>query len=170
MLTLGVRSRSWLEIPELHLATTRYNSFAPIRENVAASYFINARPYFAALAASLRAATRSALGPYFVTDSTSSHIYIADWFLSPYVYLVRGEQLSIDDRLDSILKKKAEEGVKVRVILWDETNLAFPLLSEKAKEILEGLHPNILVIRHPKVTLFWLCWLHHSLAVPSTCQ
>lgn len=67
------------------------------------------------------------------------------------MYLVRGEKISIDDRLDSVLKKKAEQGVQIRVILWDETNLAFPLLSAKAKEILEGLHHNILVVRHPKV-------------------
>ena len=41
---------------------------------------------------------------------------IADWLMVPIVYLIREGKLNPEDRLDAILKKKAEEGIPVYCI------------------------------------------------------
>ena len=46
----------------------------------------------------------------FVADAllkAKEEIYIADWWLSPEIYLKRGKEFREDFRLDRILKKKA---------------------------------------------------------------
>ncbi|ESW07555.1 hypothetical protein PHAVU_010G139800 [Phaseolus vulgaris] len=57
-------------------------------------------------------------------------VYIAGWFFNPMMVLVRDPHTEIPHargvKLGDILKKKAEEGVAVRVMLWDdETSLPF---------------------------------------------
>lgn len=86
------------------------------------------------------------------------NIYITDWFFSPFVYLLPGN--NNDNRLDNILKAKAEEGVKIFVLLWNETKLALDINSHHAERYLESLHPNIKVMRHPIVTP--MKWSHHQ--------
>ncbi|KAI4329162.1 hypothetical protein L6164_021455 [Bauhinia variegata] len=61
-------------------------------------------------------------------------IYIAGWSFNPKMALVRDPQTEIPHargvKLGDLLKKKAEEGVAVRVMLWDdETSL--PLIKNK---------------------------------------
>ena len=46
-------------------------------------------------------------------------------------------------RLDNVLKKKAEEGVKIFVVLYEEVEAALALNSNHSKKWLEGLHKNI---------------------------
>ncbi|XP_023599837.1 phospholipase D2 isoform X2 [Myotis lucifugus] len=82
---------------------------------------------------------------------------LARW-LSPEIYLKRPAH-SDDWRLDVMLKKKAEEGVRVSVLLFKEVELALSINSGYSKRALMLLHPNIKVMRHPDhVTL----WAHHE--------
>ena len=67
----------------------------------------------------------------------------------------------LETRLDILLKKKAEEGVAIYVLLWvfysfliklikqNETKIALELNSLYTKNKLEKLHRNITVLRHP---------------------
>ncbi|XP_039725562.1 phospholipase D2 isoform X2 [Pteropus medius] len=106
--------------------------------------FVNGAGYFAAVAdAILRA---------------QEEIFITDWWLSPEIYLKRPAH-SNDWRLDIMLKKKAEDGVRVSILLFKEVELALGINSGYSKRILMLLHPNIKVMRHPdQVTL----WAHHE--------
>uniref|UniRef100_A0A8C4MHD5 Phospholipase n=1 Tax=Equus asinus asinus TaxID=83772 RepID=A0A8C4MHD5_EQUAS len=115
----------------------RHDSYAPPR-------FVNGAGYFAAVAdAILRA---------------REEIFITDWWLSPEMYLKRPAH-SDDWRLDIMLKKKAEEGVRVSVLLFKEVELALGINSGYSKRVLMLLHPNVKVMRHPdQVTL----WAHHE--------
>ncbi|XP_059937247.1 phospholipase D2 isoform X2 [Mesoplodon densirostris] len=122
----------------------RHESYAPPRPGTLARWFVNGAGYFAAAAdAILRA---------------QEEIFITDWWLSPEIYLKRPAH-SDDWRLDIMLKKKAEEGVRVSILLFKEVELALNINSGYSKKVLMLLHPNIKVMRHPdQVTL----WAHHE--------
>jgi phospholipase D1/2 len=65
-------------------------------------------------------------------------IFITDWWLSPEIYLIRdGLALHPQHRLDNVLKQKAEQGVRVYILLWNETKIALSLCSGKVKKKLE---------------------------------
>ncbi|TRY96720.1 hypothetical protein DNTS_032203, partial [Danionella cerebrum] len=82
--------------------------------------------------------------------------------LSPEVYLKR-PATGTHWRLDKILKRKAEEGVKVCVLLYKEVELALGINSEYSKRTLMNLHPNIKVMRHPDhVASVVFLWAHHE--------
>jgi len=89
-------------------------------------------------------------------------IFIHDWWLSPEVYLRRPGQPKY--RLDNILKRKAEQGVKIFVILYNEVSNNFtPTDSNYTKQRLTGLHRNIYVQRSPshfQTGTFY--WAHHE--------
>ena len=99
-----------------------------------------------------------------------------------YIYLKR-DQLDKRNRLDHLLLERANAGVKVCVLIWDESNLGVNLNSRWAKLVLEKLHKysalpspfpslyvsfsyvctrNVRVIRHPR---FSLSWSHHQKTV-----
>ncbi|XP_045020806.1 phospholipase D2 isoform X2 [Bubalus bubalis] len=106
----------------------RHDSYAPPRPGTLARWFVNGAGYFAAVAdAILRA---------------QEEIFITDWWLSPEIYLKRPAH-SDDWRLDIMLKKKAEEGVHVSVLLFKEVELALAINSGYSKKALMLLHPNI---------------------------
>lgn len=68
-------------------------SFAPVRSSMQAGWFVDGSSYMSAVADALEAATEE--------------IYIADWWLSPEIYMKRP---AIDGdywRLDKILQRKA---------------------------------------------------------------
>lgn len=62
--------------------------------------------------------------------------------------------------MDFILKERAERGVKIYIIVYQEVKLALYNNSLHTKKHLEGLHKNIQVIRHPSEVLF--LWSHHE--------
>ncbi|EGC38173.1 hypothetical protein DICPUDRAFT_149141 [Dictyostelium purpureum] len=126
----------------------RFQSFAKVREDVRCQWFINGCDYYGALAEAIRGAKHE--------------IFITGWWVSPYVYLERdnGKEYMEKSRLDRILTEKAKEGVKVYVLMWNETNLGVQLGSRHGKHWLEGCHSNIHVIRHPK--RYPLSWSHHQ--------
>lgn len=91
---------------------------------------------------------------------------MAFWIFVPTIY-VRGREggsRDINDRLDTILKKKADEGVKIRILLWDETNFAMSNYSKFNKHYLEDLTAQskepIVVVRHPQYKP--LLFSHHQ--------
>jgi len=67
--------------------------------------------------------------------------------------------------LDNLLKKKADEGVKIYVVVYQEVEEALTLNSNYSKTCLQKLHKDIVVQRHPNhlglldITLFWA---HHE--------
>lgn len=92
-------------------------------------------------------------------------ILITNWKNSPTVLLTRPPLPPI--RLDQILRFKAEQGVKIYILLYKEVELggAMSNLSMKAKTYLENLSTNIKVIRHPNKLIGGstaLLWSHHE--------
>ncbi|XP_025031025.1 phospholipase D2 [Python bivittatus] len=82
--------------------------------------------------------------------------------LSPEIYMKRPAQ-SDEWRLDLILKHKAEQGVRVCVLLFKEVELALGINSGYSKRALMLLHPNIKVMRHPDhVSSIIFLWAHHE--------
>lgn len=80
------------------------------------------------------------------------------------LYLRRPPALFPEFRVDRILKRAAERGVKVYVIVYKEVTQTMTMSSAHTKHHLESLHPNIKCFRHPdhlggEVTLFWS---HHE--------
>ncbi|XP_055838450.1 phospholipase D2 isoform X2 [Episyrphus balteatus] len=128
--------------PNLHF------SFAPVRNSAQAIWFVDGSSYMCAVANALEEAT--------------TEIYIADWWLSPEIYMKRP---AIDGdywRLDKILHRKATEGVKIFVMLYKEVEMALGINSYYSKQILNS-HENIKVMRHPdhaRVGVFF--WAHHE--------
>ncbi|XP_018427662.1 PREDICTED: phospholipase D2-like [Nanorana parkeri] len=141
-----------IQIAEKHgkdfLSTHRFEAHAPVRERTQVNWFVNGASYFAAVADALMQAREE--------------IFITDWWLSPEVHLKRP---AVDDswRLDIILKRKAEAGVKVFVLLFKEVELALGINSGYSKRALMLLHPNIKVMRHPDhVSSIVFLWAHHE--------
>ncbi|XP_028278353.1 phospholipase D1 isoform X2 [Parambassis ranga] len=126
----------------------RFGGFAPSRANTLTKWYVNGSGYFADLADAL--------------EHAKEEIFITDWWLSPEVFLKRP---ATDDywRLDNILKRKAEQGVKVCVLLYKEMEIALGINSEHSKRTLMDMHPNIKVMRHPDhVSSVVFLWAHHE--------
>lgn len=126
----------------------RFGSFAPIRRHVVAQWLVDGRDYYWNLSEAILHA--------------HERIYIHDWWLSPELYLRRPG--TPEWRLDNLLLKKAQEGVRIYVILYNEVSNQFtPTDSGYAKTRLMSLHPNIVVQRSPshlKTGTFY--WAHHE--------
>ncbi|XP_068600156.1 phospholipase D2 [Brachionichthys hirsutus] len=129
------------------LKVQRFQGFAPPRENTLTKWYVNGSGYFADLADAL--------------EKAQEEIFITDWWLSPEVFLKRP---ATDNywRLDEILKRKAEQGVKVCVLLYKEVELALGINSEHSKKTLMNMHPNIKVMRHPDLSSVVVLWAHHE--------
>lgn len=100
-------------------------------------------------------------------------IYIHDWWLSPELYLRRPPEGNQEWRIDRLLKRKAEEGVKIFVIVYRNVGQTIPIDSMYTKHSLLDLHENIYVMRSPNQllqnTFFWahhekLCLIDHTVA------
>ncbi|XP_054611486.1 phospholipase D1 [Dunckerocampus dactyliophorus] len=130
------------------LKVQRFEGFAPPRDNTLTKWYVNGSGYFADLADAL--------------EQAKEEIFITDWWLSPEVFLKRP---ATDNfwRLDELLKRKAEQGVKVCVLLYKEVELALGINSEHSKRTLMDMHPNIKVMRHPDhVSSVVFLWAHHE--------
>ncbi|CEP13720.1 hypothetical protein [Parasitella parasitica] len=134
---------------EYMMASHRYGSFAPIRQNAMVKYFIDGHDYCWAVAEAI--------------ESAQKVIFIEDWWLSPELYLKRPPAKFPQYRIDALLKKKAEEGVMIYIVVYKEVELALTLDSAHTKKALQDLHENIVVQRHPDHavggTFFWS---HHE--------
>ncbi|KAL9054275.1 MAG: hypothetical protein Q9162_004233 [Coniocarpon cinnabarinum] len=127
----------------------RFDSFAPVRQHAHAEWLVEARDYMWKLSRAI--------------DNAENVVYIHDWWLSPELYLRRPPSVCRKWRLDRLLKRKAEQGVKIFVIMYRNINSAIPIDSEYSKLSLLDLHPNIHVQRSPNhvhQTVFF--WAHHE--------
>lgn len=146
-----------------------HHSFAPIRNNIDACWFVDGAAYMAAVADAIQGA--------------KEEVFIADWWLSPEIYLKRPALEGNYWRLDTLLQRKAvntsinaqkllnydlfcfvvqEEGVKIFILLYKEFEMALGLNSFYTKQKL-STNSNIKILRHPdhaKVGVF--LWAHHE--------
>ncbi|GAA6010322.1 hypothetical protein JCM10207_005173 [Rhodosporidiobolus poonsookiae] len=124
----------------------RFQSFADVKSGNQVKWYICGHDYFHAVSE--------------IIANAKECIYISDWWLSPELYLRRPPALHEDYRLDRLLKRKAEEGVKVFVIIYKEVTQTMTMSSAHSKHFLEDLHDNVKVFRHPdhlggEVVLYW---------------
>jgi phospholipase D1/2 len=139
----------------------RFHSFAPEREGNMIKWYVDGRDYFWAVSVALERAKET--------------IYIADWWLSPELYLRRPPFYNQKWRLDTLLKKKAEEGVKIYIIVYKEVTAALYCNSQHTKKVFANLipegkpgHGNIRVMRHPDHNVLenagdmTFYWAHHE--------
>lgn len=137
----------------------RFGSFAPVRPNCFAQWLVDGRDHMWVVSRAI--------------NQAKDVIYIHDWWLSPELYMRRPPAISQKWRLDRLLKRKAEQGVKVFVIVYRNVESAIPIDSQYTKFSLLDLHPNVFVQRSPNQfrqnTFFWahhekLCIVDHTLA------
>ncbi len=137
----------------------RFDSFAPVRHHVFAQWLVDGRDYMWNVSRAI--------------EMARDVIYIHDWWLSPELYMRRPAAISQKWRLDRLLQRKAQEGVKIFVILYRNINSAIPIDSEYSKFSLLDLHPNVFVQRSPNQfrqnTFFWahhekICVVDHTIA------
>ncbi|KAJ5232106.1 hypothetical protein N7468_005062 [Penicillium chermesinum] len=139
----------------------RFQSFAPIRDSNRVKWYVDALDYLWAVSEAL--------------ESAQETIYLADWWISPELFLRRPPASHREWRLDLILKRRAEAGVKIYVIVYKEVNQALTCNSAHTKHALQNLcpegtpgHGNIRVLRHPDHNVFenaadmTLYWAHHE--------
>ena len=82
-------------------------------------------------------------------ENARQTIWILDWWLSPELYLRRPPARNEEWRIDKVLQRAANRGVKVNIIVYKEVTQALTLSSAHTKHTLEALSPNIGVLRHP---------------------
>ncbi|MBV97111.1 Phospholipase D1, partial [Eschrichtius robustus] len=127
----------------------RFGSYAAIQENTLAKWYVNAKGYFEDAANAM--------------EEAKEEIFITDWWLSPEIFLKRPVVEGNRWRLDCILKRKAQQGVRIFIMLYKEVELALGINSEYSKRTLMHLHPNIKVMRHPDhVSSSVYLWAHHE--------
>ncbi|QIW95210.1 hypothetical protein AMS68_000728 [Peltaster fructicola] len=150
--------RQWLQFQESieHMVSDsvwakkqRFASFAPVRDNVWCRWLVDGRDHMWQVSRAI--------------DNAKDFIYIHDWWLSPELYMRRPAAISQKWRLDRLLQRKAEEGVKIFVIVYRNIESAIPIDSEYTKWALLDLHENIIVQRSPnqfRQNQFF--WAHHE--------
>uniref|UniRef100_A0A8D0AGQ4 Phospholipase n=1 Tax=Sander lucioperca TaxID=283035 RepID=A0A8D0AGQ4_SANLU len=127
----------------------RCGSFAQEQENIPAKWYVNGKTYMEDVADAL--------------EEAKEEIFITDWWLSPEIFLKRPVVEGNRWRLDCTLKRKAQQGVRVFVMLYKEVELALGINSGYSKRTLLHLHPNIKVMRHPDhVSSSVYLWAHHE--------
>uniref|UniRef100_A0AAX7SFW5 Phospholipase n=1 Tax=Astatotilapia calliptera TaxID=8154 RepID=A0AAX7SFW5_ASTCA len=127
----------------------RFGSFAQEQENIPAKWYVNGKTYMEDVADAL--------------EEAKEEIFITDWWLSPEIFLKRPVVEGNRWRLDCILKRKAQQGVRIFVMLYKEVELALGINSGYSKRTLLHLNPNIKVMRHPDhVSSSVYLWAHHE--------
>ncbi|KAF8129820.1 hypothetical protein EV363DRAFT_1399636 [Boletus edulis] len=116
-------------------ASHRFESFAGQRQENAIKWHIDGHDYFWAVSE--------------ILDSAKDAIFILDWWLTPELYLRRPPAQNQEWRLDRLLQRKAEQGVKIYIVVYKEVTQTMSMGSKHTKAALEALHPNIACMRHP---------------------
>jgi phospholipase D1/2 len=98
-------------------------------------------------------------------SAAKHHIYIMGWWLTVEIPLLRGNDAS--SSLLQLFHKKASEGVKINVVLYQEFSMLLYNDNMTAKKLLESIHPNIQCLTHPhrigSNAIFY--WSHHQKVV-----
>lgn len=139
----------------------RFTSYFPERDGNLIKWYVDGRDYFWAVSEAL--------------EKAKEVIYIEDWWLSPELFLRRPPYYNQEWRLDQVLKRRAEAGVKIYVVVYREVEAALTCNSEHTKHALQALCPegspgygNIKVMRHPDHNVFenaadmTFYWAHHE--------
>lgn len=139
----------------------RFKSYFPERDGNMIKWYVDGRDYFWAVSVALEQAQET--------------IYIADWWLSPELFLRRPPYYNQEWRLDEVLKRRAEAGVKIYVAVYREVEAAISCNSEHTKHALQSLCPegspgygNIKIMRHPDHNVLenaadmTFYWAHHE--------
>ncbi|CAL1360752.1 unnamed protein product [Linum trigynum] len=101
---------------------------------------------------------------YKAIDDAKYFVYIAGWSFNPNMVLVRDPETVLPHargvKLGELLKAKAEQGVAVRVLIWDDET-CFPLIKNKG---LMGTHDQdaLAYFKHTKVICKLCPRLHHK--------
>uniref|UniRef100_A0A6Q2Y1J3 Phospholipase n=1 Tax=Esox lucius TaxID=8010 RepID=A0A6Q2Y1J3_ESOLU len=131
------------------LTDHRFGSFASPKHNIPAKWYVNGKTYMEDVADAL--------------EESKEEIFITDWWLSPEIFMKRPVVEGNRWRLDYILRRKAQQGVRIFVMLYKEVELALGINSEYSKRTLMHLHPNVKVMRHPDhVSSSVYLWAHHE--------
>ncbi|TMS33660.1 hypothetical protein L596_001374 [Steinernema carpocapsae] len=138
------------KVGKIWIEPQRFGSTFPKRESSYVKWFVDGKDYMECCANMMELAREE--------------ILIADWWLSPEIYMKRPMTEGNRWRLDTILQRKAQQGVKIFILLYKEMEMALGLNSIYTKRTLQALHPNIKVMRHPDHypstgTFFWA---HHE--------
>ncbi|VDK78403.1 unnamed protein product [Litomosoides sigmodontis] len=135
--------RIWLE-------SHPYGSTFPVRRAQNVQWFVDGRSFMEHAANMIELAREE--------------IFVAGWWLSPEIFMKRPAVEGNRWRLDEILKRKAEQGVKVFVLLYKEMEMALGINSIYTKRTLQTLNENIKVLRHPDHYLSsgTFFWAHHE--------
>ncbi|KAM3718441.1 Phospholipase [Dirofilaria immitis] len=135
--------RIWLE-------NHPYGSTFPVRRAQCVQWFVDGRSFMEHAANMMELAREE--------------IFIAGWWLSPEIFMKRPPVEGNRWRLDEILKRKAEQGVRIFVLLYKEMEMALGINSIYTKRTLQTLHGNIKVLRHPDHYLSsgTFFWAHHE--------
>lgn len=139
----------------------RFQSFAPERDGNKIKWYIDGRDYFHAVSVAL--------------ERAKEVIYLADWWISPELFLRRPPYFTQEWRLDKVLKRAAERGVKIYIIVYKEVAAAITCNSAHTKNAFHTLikegepgFGNIRVMRHPDHNVFenagdmTFYWAHHE--------
>ncbi|KAK3324376.1 hypothetical protein B0T19DRAFT_229252 [Cercophora scortea] len=139
----------------------RFESYFPERDGNMLKWYVDGRDYFWAVSVALERAKET--------------IYIEDWWLSPEFFLRRPPHFNQEWRLDQVLKRRAEAGVKIYVMVYREVEAALTCNSEHTKHALQALCPkgspgygNITIMRHPDHNVLenaadmTFYWAHHE--------
>ena len=145
------------------ISNNPFRSYATEKKDNLAHWFSDGEEYFKDLSEKLMQAKES--------------IFIADWWLSPEVWLTRPVQTIVYmamayrkknilevgpySRLMDILFQCANRGVKVYILIYAENSLSLQLNSAHSQFSLENLHPNSQIERHP-LNCSDLLWSHHE--------
>lgn len=113
----------------------RFQSFAPERGGNMVKWHIDGHDYMWAVSEMI--------------DNAKECIFILDWWLTPELYLRRPAAYFPQWRIDRLLQRKAEQGVKIYVVVYKEVTQTMSMSSKHTKHYLESLHPNITCMRHP---------------------
>uniref|UniRef100_A0A2A4JXB6 Phospholipase n=1 Tax=Heliothis virescens TaxID=7102 RepID=A0A2A4JXB6_HELVI len=124
-----------------------HHSFAPPRAATPVGTLVDGSAYLSAVADAMELAREE--------------IFIADWWLSPEIYLKRPALNGSYWRLDNVLKRKAAQGVKIFIMLYKEVEMALGINSFYSKSRLTSEY--IKVFRHPDhAKAGVLFWAHHE--------
>lgn len=97
-----------------YLNVKRFHSFADIRNNCFANYYIDGKEYFSDVCDALLSAKKS--------------VCITGWMISPYFHLKRPDPKH-ETRLDNVLSRIAKLGIKVNIIIYMEPKVALNINS-----------------------------------------
>ncbi len=91
-------------------------SFAPVRKNGSVcGFYIDGKDYLRDI--------------YNAISGAKKEIFICGYWFYPFLYLLRTENLEYGDdrgdRLDNLLQKKAQKGVKVKIIMWRDLMVGY---------------------------------------------